>query len=433
VITQAFIGGDYVDAAEGATFPSVNPATGETLAEVAACGAEDVDRAVRAARAAFEGGVWADATERKRVLLRLVALIGEHADELARLDSLDMGKLLSDAQAFDVPGSAAVLEFYAEAIDKRYGEIAPTADLALIQREPLGVVGAVVPWNYPLEMACWKLGPALAAGNSVVLKPAEQSPLSAIRLAELAAEAGMPEGVLNVVPGLGPDAGKALGLHPDVDCIVFTGSTDVGKLFPGYAGASNLKQVWPECGGKSANLIFADVEDLDAAAEKACFGAFFNQGQVCSANSRLLVERSIKDELLERLAARARELRPRGPAGPRVALRRTRLGGAHPARDGLHRGCGRATARRQAGARQRTRLLRRAHDLRQRGAGYADRPRGDLRSRPGRHRLRLRRRGRAPRQRLGLWPCRVGLDRQPVPRPPCRAPAARGNGERQHR
>ena len=212
---EAFVDGAFRPAASGATFASVNPATEETLADVAACDAEDVDAAVAAARRAFERGSWADAApaERKRVLLRLVALIREHAEELALLDSLDMGKLVADAYAVDVPGAACVLEFYAEAIDKLYDEIAPTAvgDLALVWREPLGVVGAVVPWNFPLDMACWKLGPALAAGNSVVLKPAEQSPLSALRLAELAAEAGVPDGVLNVVPGFGATAGSRGG------------------------------------------------------------------------------------------------------------------------------------------------------------------------------------------------------------------------------
>jgi gamma-glutamyl-gamma-aminobutyraldehyde dehydrogenase len=255
-------------------------------------------------------------------MLRLVALMGEHAHELALLDSLDMGKPITDAHTIDVPGAAAVFQFYAEAIDKLYDEIAPTGpgDLALIRREPLGVVGAVVPWNFPLDLASWKLGPALAAGNSVVVKPAEQSPLSVLRLAELATEAGLPDGVFNVVPGDGPGAGRALGLHPDVDCLTFTGSTEVGKLFLQYAGQSNLKQVWLECGGKSPNLVFADVGDLDAAADAACQAIFFNAGEVCSANSRLLVERSIHDDFVERIVTRARALRPGDPLDPGTRL-----------------------------------------------------------------------------------------------------------------
>ncbi|WP_166354085.1 aldehyde dehydrogenase [Phytoactinopolyspora limicola] len=318
--TAAFIGGKPVPAVSGRTFDTINPATGATLAAVAACGPEDVDAAVAAARSAFEAGTWATAApaERKRVLMRLAELITEHAPELALLDTLDMGKLVTDAYQVDVPGAAALFSWYGEALDKLYGEIAPTSpgDLALVTRVPLGVVGAVVPWNFPLDMAAWKLAPALAAGNSVVLKPAEQSPLSALRLAELAAEAGLPDGVLNVVPGIGEVTGKALGLHPDVDCIAFTGSTAVGKLFLRYAGESNLKQVWPECGGKSPNLVFADCADLDAAATAACAGIFTNQGEVCSANSRLLVERSIHDELVARIVATAQDHTPGDPLDP---------------------------------------------------------------------------------------------------------------------
>ena len=223
---KAFIDGKPVDALSGATFDSVNPATGALLAKVAACGEADVDRAVRSARAAFEDGRWSGRSpgERKAVLLRLADLIRENSVELALLDSLDMGKLVTDAATIDVPGSAAIFQWYAEAIDKVYDEVAPTGpgNLALVRREALGVVGAVVPWNFPLDMATWKCAPALAMGNSVVLKPAEQSPLSALRLAELAVEAGLPDGVLNVVPGLGEITGRALGLHPDVDCITFT-------------------------------------------------------------------------------------------------------------------------------------------------------------------------------------------------------------------
>ena len=317
---KALIGGRQVGAASGATFDAINPATHQVLARVAACDQADVDLAVSTARKAFEQGPWPRMApvERKKVLLRLAELIMAHREELALLDSLNMGKPVMDAYNIDVPGSAHVFAWYGEALDKLYDQVAPTAAnaLATITREALGVVAAVVPWNFPLDMAAWKLAPALAAGNSVVLKPAEQSPFSALRLAELALEAGLPQGVLNVVPGLGETAGRALGLHPDVDCLVFTGSTQVGKYFMQYSAQSNLKQVWLECGGKSPNLVFADCQDLDLAAEKAAFGIFFNQGEVCSANSRLYVQRSIHDEFIERLQAKARQWQPGNPLDP---------------------------------------------------------------------------------------------------------------------
>lgn len=317
---QAFIDGRFVDAQSGRTFDSINPATGAVLTPVAECDSADVDRAVAAARRAFEDGRWSRRPpgERKAVLLKLAELIRENLEELALLDSLDMGKLVTDAATIDVPGSAAFFQWYGEAIDKVYDEVAPTGpgDLALVRRVPLGVVGAVTPWNFPLDMATWKSAAALAAGNSVVLKPAEQSPLSALRLAELAAEAGLPEGVLNVVPGFGHTAGQALGRHMDVDCLAFTGSTAIGKKFMEYSGASNLKQVWPETGGKSPNLVFADCENLDAAADMAAFGIFFNQGEVCSANSRLYVERSIKEAFVEKMIARAQTAQPGDPLDP---------------------------------------------------------------------------------------------------------------------
>ena len=318
--TQLFIDGASVPATDGDVFETINPATGLALASVARGKADDVDRAVRAGRRVFEAGSWSRAapSHRKAVLLRLADLIRVHADELALLDTLDGGKLISDTSTIDIPGSAAIVQWYAEAIDKLYGEVAPTGpnDLAIITREALGVVGAVVPWNYPLEMAIWKLAPALAAGNSVVLKPAEESPLSALRLAELASEAGLPDGVLNVVSGLGPEAGRAIGEHTDIDSVVFTGSTGVGKLFLGYAATSNMKQVWLECGGKSANLVFDDVEDLDAAADKAIAGIFSCAGQVCSANSRLLVQSGIADEFIALVTAKAAAIRVGDPLDP---------------------------------------------------------------------------------------------------------------------
>lgn len=320
---QCWIDGRPVPAVTGRRFHSVNPANGAVLTDVARGGAEDIDRAVLSARRAFEDGRWSRLAPaaRKDVLLRLAALIRESVPELALLDSLDMGKLVKDAATIDAPGSAHFFQWHAEAIDKLYDEIAPTGapDLALIRRVPLGVVGAVVPWNFPLDMATWKLAPALAMGNSVVLKPAEQSPLSALRLAELASEAGLPDGVLNVVPGFGEDAGQALGRHPDVDCLVFTGSTAVGKLFQRYAGESNMKQVWLETGGKSPNLVFPDA-DLDKAADMAAFGIFFNQGEVCSANSRLLVHETVAEDMVARLAERAARAQPGDPLDPASAM-----------------------------------------------------------------------------------------------------------------
>ncbi|PYC16223.1 aldehyde dehydrogenase [Pseudomonas mosselii] len=319
-ITTALIDGRPVTARDGATFAAINPATEQCLAQVAACADHEIDQAVRAARRAFEHGPWARMApaERKRVLLRLAELMLAHREELALLDSLNMGKPVMDAYNIDVPGAAHVFAWYGEALDKLYDQVAPTAAsaVAMISREALGVIGAVVPWNFPLDMAAWKVAPALAAGNSVVLKPAEQSPFSALRLAELALQAGLPEGVLNVVPGLGETAGRALGLHPDVDCLVFTGSTQVGKYFMQYSAQSNLKQVWLECGGKSPNLVFDDCRDLDLAAQKAAFGIFFNQGEVCSANSRLYVQRSIHEEFVERLLRQAREWLPGDPLDP---------------------------------------------------------------------------------------------------------------------
>ena len=321
--TEIFIDGKYRAALSGATFDSINPATGELIAKVSSAEEQDVDAAVVSGRAAFESGVWSRAapSHRKRVMQRLAELINDNAEELALLDSMDMGKLVTEAHTVDVPSAAELFAFYGEAIDKQGGEIAPTepGNLALVTREPLGVVGAVTPWNFPLDLAVWKLAPALAAGNSVVLKPAEQAPLSSVRLAELAVEAGLPEGVFNVVPGLGPTAGAALGLHQDVDVIAFTGSTETGKRFLRYAADSNAKQVWLECGGKSPNVVFDDA-DLDAAVDKAIFGAFYNQGAVCSSNSRLLLHSSIAEEFLAELVRRTADVRPGNPLDPESTL-----------------------------------------------------------------------------------------------------------------
>jgi 4-guanidinobutyraldehyde dehydrogenase / NAD-dependent aldehyde dehydrogenase len=322
--TKAFIDGRYVDAASGATFDSVNPGTGKLLARVAAGDSEDVDRAVSAARAAFRKGVWANQppAERQKILKRFAELIRAHAEELALLETLDMGKPIHVSLNVDMPSAARCIEWYAEAIDKIYDEVAPTGPkaLALVTREPMGVVGAIVPWNYPLLMAAWKIGPVLAAGNSFVLKPSEKSPLTAIRVAELAVEAGIPPGVFNVVPGFGPTAGKALALHMDVDCIAFTGSTATGRQIMQFAGQSNLKRVSLECGGKSPNIVMADAPDLDKAATAAAFAIFDNQGEVCSAGSRLLVQDSVKDAVLEKVQAIGRTLQPGDPLDARTRL-----------------------------------------------------------------------------------------------------------------
>lgn len=318
-----YIDGEFRAAHSGSTFDCVNPATGTLLAAVASAQTADVDDAVRSSRRAFESGEWSRSSvgHRREVLLRLAELINTHRVELALLDSLDMGKLVTEAFTVDVPSAAGLFTYYGEALDKINGEIAPTdpGSLALVTREPLGVVGAVTPWNFPLDLAVWKVAPALAAGNSVVLKPSERAPLSSLRLAELATEAGLPAGVLNVVPGLGDTAGAAIGLHPDIDVVAFTGSTATGKRFLRYAGESNTKQVWLECGGKSPNVVFADA-DLDLALDKAVFGAFYNQGAVCSANSRLLIETSIAEEFVAGLVERAAAVRPGNPLDPAATL-----------------------------------------------------------------------------------------------------------------
>jgi acyl-CoA reductase-like NAD-dependent aldehyde dehydrogenase len=313
-----------VPATAGETFDCVSPIDGRLLARVASTDTPEVDRAVAAARRAFEAGTWSRRSprERKRVLLEFAQLIEQHAEELALLETLDMGKPISDSLAVDIPATVRCITWYAEAIDKLYDEVAPTGHdaLAIITREPVGVVGAIVPWNFPLIMAAWKIGPALAAGNSFILKPSEKSPLTAIRIAALAAEAGIPDGVFNVLPGYGHTAGQALALHMDVDCIGFTGSTRTGKRMLEYAGQSNLKRVWLECGGKSPNIILADCPDLDRAAAAAASAIFFNQGEMCSAGSRLIVEERVRDEVLEKIVAAGRRMAPGDPLDPATKL-----------------------------------------------------------------------------------------------------------------
>lgn len=305
--TRLFINGSYVDAVAGGRFVTVNPADGNTLAEMSEGTAADIDKAVAAANAAYRSGVWSKMAPRDRmdVLFRFANLIDKHAEELAVLETLDMGKPISDVINEDLPAVINTIRFMAECIDKIEGSVTNTADdvMHMVIREPLGVVACISPWNYPLLMATWKIAPALAAGNTVVLKPAEQSPMSCLRLAGLFSEAGGPDGVMNVVNGIGEIAGKALALHNDVAKVSFTGSTEVGKLLLQYAGQSNMKRVGLECGGKSPQLFMADLPDLESAVSAAYNGIYANMGEVCSAGSRLLVERPIYEEFIERFIA----------------------------------------------------------------------------------------------------------------------------------
>ncbi|MGO2008166.1 aldehyde dehydrogenase [Vreelandella alkaliphila] len=317
--TRAYINNRFVDAQRGDTLTTINPATGSVLAEVASCDEADAALAVKAAREAFQRGEWArrSPTQRKVTLLKLADLMQDHKHELALLDTLDMGKPISSALG-DIDGAISCLRYTAESIDKLYGEVAPTGDsnLGLIVREPLGVVAAIVPWNFPLMMTAWKIAPALAAGNSVILKPSEKSPLSALRLASLSQQAGLPTGVFQVLPGYGHTVGKALALSMQVDCLAFTGSTQVGKQLMQYAGQSNLKRVYLECGGKSPNIIFADCQNLDKAAQYAATAIFHNQGEVCIAGSRLLVENSIREDFVARVVKAAEQMQPGDPLDP---------------------------------------------------------------------------------------------------------------------
>lgn len=322
--SQTFIDGQFVDAASGRTFQSISPIDGRILADVACCGEVDVDNAVAAARRAFEDGRWADRppAERKKVLQAFANLIRANGHELALLETLDMGKPIGNSLSVDVRAVSTCFDWYGEAIDKIYDEIAPTPkeSVALISREPLGVVAAVVPWNFPMLMASWKVAPALAAGNSVVLKPAEQSSLTALRLAELAVEAGVPPGVFNVVTGMGPETGRALGLHMDVDGIFFTGSTQVGKYFMEYSAQSNLKKLGLELGGKSPNIILESYRDTAHAARASANAAFFNQGEMCTCPSRLVVEKSVHEEVVEVLKKTAANFVPGDPLDPATTM-----------------------------------------------------------------------------------------------------------------
>lgn len=321
---QALIDGAWVDAEGGAAFSRHNPATGHTLGEVAECSAADVDRAVSAARREFESGQWRrlERGERKRILLAWAELIRQHADELALLETLEAGKPIANTTTADIPACAASIAWYAEAIDKLYDEVAPAAANAqiTITREAVGVVAAIVPWNYASIIASWKLGPALAAGNSVLLKPAEQSPFAALRLGELALEAGVPAGAVQVLTGRGHITGDALARHMDVDAIAFTGSTSVGKAILRASADSNMKRVALECGGKSPQIVTRDCEDLDKAADAIAGSIWYNAGQTCHAGSRLIVDHAVRGALVERILARAAYFVPGDPLDPATAM-----------------------------------------------------------------------------------------------------------------
>ncbi len=319
----AFIDGKFRKGS-GKKLITVNPATGETIAEIAACNAKDVDFAVTRAREAFDQGHWSKMhpSARKEVLIKLAKLIKRNRRELAVMESLDSGKTILDCETIDVPETIATIKWHAEAVDKIYDQTAPASDdhIAMIVREPIGVVGAVLPWNFPLLMLAWKIGPALAAGCSVIVKPAEQTSLTALRVAELAYEAGLPSGVLQVLPGLGPNVGEPLGLHPDVDMVSFTGSTETGRRFLHYAADSNLKKVVLECGGKNPAVVLDDAENLDLVAEHVVNAAFWNMGENCSANSRLIVHKDVKAPLMERVLARLRDWKTGDPLDPQNHL-----------------------------------------------------------------------------------------------------------------
>ncbi|APX12313.1 aldehyde dehydrogenase [Tateyamaria omphalii] len=315
----AFIDGAYRPG-RGAPFATINPATGQELAQITGCNADDVDLAVEKARGAFAQGHWAKLhpSDRKDTLIRLCKLITRNRRELAVMESLESGKPIRDCEIIDVPETIHCIKWHAEAVDKIYDQAGPTGDdaLSLIVREPIGVVAAVLPWNFPLMMLAWKIGPALAAGCSVIVKPAEQTSMTALRVAELAHEAGVPRGVLQVLPGDGPSVGEPLGRHMDVDMVSFTGSTETGKRFLRYAADSNLKKVVLECGGKNPAVVFDDAENLDHVAEHVVNAAFWNAGQNCSATARLIVHKDVKAPLMDRIHARLRDWKLGDPLDP---------------------------------------------------------------------------------------------------------------------
>lgn len=320
LLTDAYIKGQFVPAESGATLSSFNPATGEVLAEIAACDKADVDKAVKAARQVFEAGTWSKAAPeaRKETLLKFAKLLEQNAQELATLEALDSGKPINDCVNVDIPETIMTVQWYAEAIDKLYDQVAPASNdvLSLVVREPVGVVGAVLPWNFPLLMAAWKIGPALASGNSVILKPAAETSMSVLRLAELASEAGIPDGVLQVVTGHGETAGKAIGEHSDIDMVSFTGSTAVGRLFLNYSAASNLKKIVLELGGKNPFVVLDDETKLADIAEHAVNATFWNMGENCSSGSRVIIHDSLYDELSALIVEKAKDLSTGDPMNP---------------------------------------------------------------------------------------------------------------------
>ncbi|WP_066552323.1 aldehyde dehydrogenase [Croceicoccus bisphenolivorans] len=322
--TRAFIDGKFVNALSGKTFATINPATGKELGQIAECDAADVELAVAAARRAFESGSWsrAEPRHRKQVLLKLADLMEQHGEELALLESLDNGKAISDARSVDVPDSIATLRWHAEMADKIFDQVQPTGfdQVGMIVREAIGVVGAVLPWNFPIFVAIWKLAPALAGGNSVVVKPAELTSLTLLRIAQLAAEAGIPDGVLNVLPGMGETAGQAIGRHMDVDCVSFTGSGEVGRYFLKYSAESNLKRVVLELGGKSPAIVLDDVTDLQGIADQVAAGFLFNKGENCSAGSRLIIDRKVKDQFLDVLLPTVESWKVGDPLDPETQI-----------------------------------------------------------------------------------------------------------------
>ena len=322
--SRAFIDGTFVRSASGKTFQTTNPATGQVLAEISACDARDVDLAVAKAKAAFDDGRWhrRSPAERKATLLRFADLLERHAHELAVMESLDSGKPIRECQNTDVPETIHTIRWHAELIDKIYDSTAPVGSdaLTLVVREPIGVVGLVLPWNFPLLMLAWKIGPSLAAGCSIIVKPAKETTLTALRVAELAHEAGVPAGVFNVLPGGGKEVGEPLGMHMDVSMVSFTGSTDTGRLFLKYAADSNLKRVVLECGGKNPAVVMSDVDDLDVVAQHVVNGAFWNMGENCSASSRLIVHADVKDELLARIGVHMREWKMGNPLDPEYRI-----------------------------------------------------------------------------------------------------------------
>ena len=322
--TKAIINGEAVDSVTGNTFDVENPATGKIITQITECGEEDVELAVKSAREVFERGDWSHKApaDRRRVMVKFADLIDEHALELTLLEVLEAGKPVSETLNTDIHETAECIRWHAEATDKIYDQVCPTGreNLGLILREPIGVVGAILPWNFPAQMAAWKLGPILSMGNSVIIKPAEITSLSTIRLAELALEAGIPAGVFNVVPGKGSVVGQALGLHMDVDCCAFTGSTSVGRKFLEYAAQSNLKRIVLELGGKSPQIVMPDVVDLEATAEHVAAAAFWNMGENCSAGSRLIVHESLKEPLLQAVIKEMEGWKLGDPQDPEVMV-----------------------------------------------------------------------------------------------------------------